>query len=154
MVRFLTSTPRRAWPLAVAGVLLYASAPLFAIAYYGEMLRKDAYPPDADSIAIPISEDIRAAFLFAPIFVGLLVLSLRNYPGSVSLRAWNRARPLWSWICTVVFAVLIAATATALIDAWRWRLPLEVLNVALWVWLLLALRAVMVARPVQIRPAA
>lgn len=54
VIRLLTNTPRRAWPLAVTTLLVYASAPLFAIAHYGEMLRKGAYPTNADSIGIPI----------------------------------------------------------------------------------------------------
>ena len=145
-MRILTHTPPRAWLFAVVAVLVYASAPLLAIAYYSEMLRKGAYPPYGDSIAIPISEVLTLAAIFAPVYILFLVLTLLGYPGAVSLWVWNGARSVWSWLWTVLCGVAVVLTATNLIDAWRWRLPLEFLNVALWIWLLLAFRAVLVAR--------
>jgi uncharacterized membrane protein YeaQ/YmgE (transglycosylase-associated protein family) len=145
-MRFLTHTPPKAWQLAIGALAVYASAPLFSIAYYSEMLRKGAYPPYADSIGIPISENVRAAEFLAPVFGAILLLLLYRYPGSVSLKAWSPTRPAWSWLCTVLFGLLIGAVATGLIEAWRWKLPLEFLNIALWIWMLLHLRAVVVAR--------
>jgi hypothetical protein len=148
-MRLFTYTPPKAWQLAAFALALYASAPVFAIAYYGEMLRKGAYPPEADSIGIPIYDDTRLAVFFAPVFYALVGLIIHRYPGSVPLLVWNRARPIWSWVCSVLFGAAIATVATGLGDVWRWKLPLEFLSVALWIWLLLFLRAAVVARPSQ-----
>ena len=146
-MRFVTHTPPKAWQLALIAAAIYVSAPFFAIAYYGEMLRKGAYPPLADSIGIPIYYTSRAAILLGPVFCLLLILILWRYPGSVPLFVWNPTRRAWSWACTGLFAVLIAITATGLVDVWQWKLPIEFVNLSLWIWLLLLFRAVLVARP-------
>jgi len=146
-MRFLTQTPPKAWQLALVALIIYASAPLFAIAYYGEMLRKGAYPPDADSIGIPIYENNRAAIILAPVFCAILFIILWRYPGSVPLFAWNATRRVWSWVSTGLFAVLIAITAAGFIEVWQWKLAIGFVNLALWIWLLLLFRATVVSRP-------
>ena len=145
-MRHFLYTPRKAWQLAITAVIIYASAPMFAIAYYSEMQRKGAYPPDADSLGIPFYYVTQAAKWLSLPFLAVVLLLVWRYPGSVPLRVWNSARPVWSWAWTILFGVAIAAAASSLVDVWRWKLPLELLNVVLWVWLLLAFRAVVVAR--------
>ena len=146
-MNILTRTPRKAWQLALIAFVVYISAPFFSIAYYSEMLRKGAYAHDADSIGIPIYENESAAIVLAPVFCAIVLLMVWRYPGSVPLLIWNSSRPVWSWVCTSLFTILIALTAAGFVDVWQWRLPIEFVNIALWIWLLLQFRAVVVARP-------
>lgn len=56
------------------------------------------------------------AIIVVPIFLCLTILASINYPKSVSLMCWNKARPYWSIFWTLAFSVLMIYPAGTVID--------------------------------------
>lgn len=112
------------------------------------------YPPEADSIMIPIMYFVMLWLAAAPFYWTGVWFALRRYPGSVSLVAWNSGRPSWS----VLWTIAAAAVAIILILLILTLLSVSVPRPLLWddwpnfvfaaaaFWLLLVLRSATVAR--------
>ena len=94
-------TPQRVHGPLLLGLVLYTAAPLLDAQYYSTMLRRGAYPPNADSIGIPIAFSFAAGLLFAPVFLGLLWVALRRYVPGTPLGVWRRDRMIVSWAASV-----------------------------------------------------
>ena len=105
------SIPR--WAVAALATLWWATEPLAAATYYEEELRRGAYPPNADSIMIPISQNTMGWLLFTPAMVLVAALAFWRAPRRVRLLAFDRARPIWCGVWSVAFGLLS-------IDGARW----------------------------------
>jgi len=93
------------WLIFSAWLILWAGRLLLVPAYYQRTLELDYYPPEADSIAIPIAANGMATILFAPVFAGLLWLLLRRSPIERRMwLAWNRKR----WVISLAGRFFLA----------------------------------------------
>ena len=120
-------TPRTKGAVLALALLLFLSAPLAELSYYGSELASGAYPPEADSIGIPLFYFVVALLVTAPLTWGFVWLCVRRYPGRVSLLAWDRARPIRSAVWTVL--IVAAAVLFALSPSWRLH-PLALFSIA------------------------
>jgi len=147
---FATPRSRRA-VLAVAW-FLFLTAPLAVACYFDVERRLGAYPPDADTIAIPILGFVALWAATAPVTWGFVWLCVRRYPGRVPLAAWNRDRPVWSaaWTLAVVAAIACFVLGTPWPRAADH--PLLIVHVVLDLWFLLVLRSAIVAQAAWRRP--
>jgi hypothetical protein len=97
---------RTVWLLAVLSIL---AEPVVEVIYYKTNLHRGAYPSNADSIIIPIYQFIFGWVVTLPVMLGFVWFALRDYPGSVSFLAYNTARPVWSFLWSVVLLLLAAS---------------------------------------------
>jgi hypothetical protein len=97
----LWRTPQRVHGPLLLGLVLYVAAPLLDIQYYSAMLRRGAYPTNADSIGLPIGFSFAASLLFAPVFLVLLWVALRRYAPGTRLNVWRRDRMALTWAATL-----------------------------------------------------
>ncbi|HLM60641.1 MAG TPA: hypothetical protein VK308_07555 [Pyrinomonadaceae bacterium] len=120
---------------------LYLTAPLVEWYFYTTELARGSFPPDADSIAIPLFRFIIVWVLGAPVAALLIWFALRDYPGAVSLFAFNRARSLWSAAWTLVFGYLIVHEIAFAIVSVQKSQPFDVVRSLLLAYLMLCLRS-------------
>lgn len=137
--------PARAWPLWVLSGSLVCGLPLLSFIYWPLVLRTGVLPPEADSIAIPIFNDLLTALVGAPIVLGVAWLCLRRYNPETRLAAWRRDRPVRSLLATLVLGGAAAALTVLLFTDtqldWPWYEHLWSGYGLLWVWWFLAMRA-------------
>jgi len=126
------------------GLILFQ--PLFTVAHYGWNQEMGAYPVNADSIGIPISQELVAWIIFAPVALLGVWWALSKYPGPVSLLAWNRVRPVWSAFWSLCFGFLLFCVLTEVPFDLRWLNPFSLLNDGLWLLLFSQLRALVVMK--------
>ena len=138
-------TPQHRWPIWLLAADVPCGLVFTSILYYPMLLRSGTLDPYADSIAIPMFQDLILAAVSAPFVIALTWISLRNYNGRSRLLGWNSKMPFRSW-ATFVFVAVIAAerlyqSFVSLFSETWWCeiiwLPYSILFVA---WLL-ALRA-------------
>lgn len=75
----MAATLREKWQFALLATLLYLTAPLFNAAYYITEEGPGAYPPHADTIAIPIYYFAIGVALFSPFYAAAVWLATRYY---------------------------------------------------------------------------
>lgn len=138
-----------AWAVGIFVFGLWCSR-LFTIPeYFERTLALGWYPPDADSIAIPIAGGGLLTFFAAPCWVLGLWLALRRFPPRVRLLAWSDDRIGSTLLWTVACAALCYFEVTDLISAVRLGLPLTATVAILWIAAWLLLRAILVSRERQ-----
>jgi len=142
----LKSTPEQRWSLTTFAVALILSQPLFSVAHYGWNQQMGAYPVNADSIGIPISQDLIAWVLFAPVALLGVWWTLSKYSGHTSLGAWNGHRQIWSAFWSVIFGVLWLGALLDVPFSLRWLNPFSLLNDGLWLLFFSQLRALAVMK--------
>jgi hypothetical protein len=71
----------------------------------------------------------------------LVGFALRDYPGAVSLFAFNRARPVWSAFWTLVFGYLIFHDIAFAFASVQKLQPFDVIQPLLLAYLMLCLRS-------------
>jgi hypothetical protein len=142
----LKFTPERHWPVTIFAIALILSQPLFTVAHYGWNQQMGAYPVNADSIGIPISQDLIAWVLFTPVALLGIWWVLSKYSGPVSHLAWNWDRPFWSVFWSLLFGLLLFCVLTEVPFDVRWLNPFSLLNDGLWFLLFSQLRALMVMK--------
>jgi hypothetical protein len=102
-------TPRQRWPIW----LLSAGVPLSFVAtsflYYPLLLQSGLLDPNADSIGIPLFQDICLAVVSVPFIAVLTWACLRNYHGQADLLSWNHKGEVRFWATTVIAGMFIAA---------------------------------------------
>ncbi len=125
--------------------LLAAGAFLLPIAwctlnfvYWPAVLEAGLLPTHADSILIPIANDIIAA----PFVMMLLLVwswpAWRVAKGRVNLLVWDRQRPVTSWLATLAYGGVAAICAVDAVHLFLFLHPVELLNLivtipfALW----------------------
>lgn len=140
------STPKSSASVLVLAVTLFLTAPLVVARYFFTELQKGSFPPESDSIGIPIFHFAAALVATAPVTWGIVWFCVRNYPGSVSLHAWNAGRPIWSAIWTLV--AVVAAVAFLVFTPWSDAAdhPFLIAHVLLDTYFLLVLRSGLVAQ--------
>lgn len=115
--------------------------------YYQRTFELGYYPPEADTIAIPIAGNGIMTIILAPFFAVVLWLLLRRSP--VDRRtwpAWNRKRWIVSLAWTVLFVGCALSVLSGLVEDIRIGLLLNALADVGWFFLWLAVRAVVVSR--------
>lgn len=100
-------TPKNRISVIFLAVALYLTAPLVEWYFYTTELARGSFPPDADSISIPLFQFTVVWILGTPVAALLIWFALRDYPGSVSLFTFNRERPFWSAFWTLLFGYLV-----------------------------------------------
>ncbi len=125
-------------------ILTILSQPLFTIAHYSWNEAIGAYPPNSDTIIIPVTMEILTWIICAPLLIYLLVRFSRSYPGSVSVAIMNRSTG--SKVVTVLTALIMLQVVPYLFDAIvHYNLPL-LLNIVLLSLVTLYSRALIVYR--------
>jgi len=107
-------TPNRVWVLAVYAILIFVSSPLMVAFHFYSRWRRGDYPVEADSIGIPV---LGYTILYLPLFLLLLCAGLQKYSGGRSIYVWNRKRPVWSTIWTIISFILGYQALAMLTDA-------------------------------------
>jgi hypothetical protein len=134
-------TPKNRIAVIFLAVALYLTAPLVEWYFYTTELARGSFPPDADSIAIPLFRFVIVWVLGSPIAALLVGFALQDYPGAVSLFAFNRARPVWSAFWTLVFGFLIFKHLTFAFASAQKLQPFDVIQPLLLAYLMLCLRS-------------
>lgn len=116
--------------------------------YWPLVLRSGVLPPEADSIAIPMFNDLLVAVVLTPFVLGTAWLCLRRYNCDVRLVAWRRDRPIRSLVASLVLGGAAGALAALLVidtrSDWPWYEHLWAGCSLLWLWWFLALRGAFV----------
>src|SRR5690349_1970616 len=102
--------PRSRWTVVMAAVVLFLAAPLAQVAYYSAELRRRAFPPDADSISIPIFQFTIGLLTASPILAGLVWVGIRRY-SATRLFNWASSAPAASLWWSGVFGSAAALCA-------------------------------------------
>lgn len=102
----MLKTPKDALTFIMTTALLYLSAPFFIAWYFYEALFASDFPPESDAIAIPIAGFAFLCLLALPFALAFLCVAARDYPGAVSVFAFNEKRPIWSFCWSLLFAGL------------------------------------------------
>jgi hypothetical protein len=98
-----------AWLLAWATIW---GIPISASVFFYLRQIGGAYPPEADSISIPIGETTIFALALAPLILLTTFLCVRRRRAGGSLLAWRSDRPILSVLVTIIFggpALLVGA---------------------------------------------
>jgi len=100
---------------------------------------------------IPIFGEFIEWLVWMPLVLFMLWRTiLKDYPGAVSLWVWNKEKPVWSLLWTVLFGVLLIIPVSNIPYDITYRNPFEPLDTCLWAVLFLNVRAIIVARPAVI----
>ncbi len=123
------------------GSLLLLAQPVFCALHFFWNLMMGAYPPEADSITIPIYHGVIAWMLVAPIGFCCLWWAIWKCPGGFPIFGWNRRRPIWSTLWTTVFFFLVFVCLVEIPYHLRWvNLP-SLINAVAWAIVFIYLRA-------------
>jgi hypothetical protein len=127
-------------------LFVYVSTP-FVEAYnlYNSLLNGD-FPSDADSIGIPIFGIFIICILLAPFILTFIIWALWKSPTTISLFGFNRKRPMWSFIWSLIFVFpffIFLFSAIGLLSQFCF---VESMHAFLIAFLLLFYRAIVVFR--------
>jgi hypothetical protein len=141
----------REWPIWVTMAALPLTLPFVSLFYSRRLLNSGTLNPDADSIAIPIMNDLTAAFLIAPVVLAVTWACLWRYDGGAVLFGWDRDRPWRAVAATVSLGLpalgIAGSVAADIFAALPWYEYSWDGYFSLWaIWLLL-LRAALLAPP-------
>ena len=135
------------WVLFCAWLLLWTSRFWLIPAYYQRTLELGYYPPESDTIVIPIAGNAIMTILLAPVFAGALWLLLRGSHQELrTWLTWNPKRWIPSLAWTLVFGALALSVIPRFVENVRIRLYLNALADIGWLVLWLGVRAVVVSR--------
>ena len=141
-----TSTPL--WFLTVGLVIAF---PIIADVYFTSMA--GAYPPDGDTIIIPIMGSVFLAVALSPLIIGCAWLGLRRYEAAPSLLVWRDDRRLRSAVTTLAaFVGLCGALFLSLDGVLQIRIWQELLWTGYyfgWVYWFAAMRAAFIDQPTK-----
>lgn len=136
----------RALSIFILACSLWAARMPLVQAYYERTLRLGYYPPEADSIGIPIASEAILTALLAPVLALCLWLVLRRSPPRYTWLAWSSGHRVWSGFWTLLFGLFICQTGLFLLENLRIGLPLNALANAGWAMIWLELRAAVVSQ--------
>jgi uncharacterized membrane protein len=139
-------TPSARWPFLALGLAVITMGEI--VTAYSFMI--DAYrlylPSCADSWGIPVILSIDTTLVIAPILLSIgSVLTLMFGKLPVALGQWDSARPIRSWVVTIVFALLMMLAAAAGIVSLPTETSAWSVSVVFAVYLLAATRAALLA---------
>jgi len=135
-------TPTKTKILVAMLVATFLAAPVVVSAHFFIRMARRDYPPDADSIGIPVF----GYWLFVfPVGLLFLIRGLKTYTAGTPLFNWNRRRP---WRCAVWTALSLCplgvATGSMILDGIQGRLYWVSLFFLLQLYCILLLRACVV----------
>lgn len=76
-----------------------------------------------------------------PVFLALIWFGFREYPGAVSFVAFNRKRPVWSSVWSLLLVLLAVYEVHCAIKSAVGRFPLDVAHAMVTFYLLLCFRS-------------
>jgi hypothetical protein len=99
--------PSKPWLLWAGAMLLWISHPILYTKYL--IITQDLgwYPPEADSIGIPMLGMMMFSFFGFPFWVILCLRVFRMYPRSARLLEWSNQRQGYSLKITLIFGLLV-----------------------------------------------
>src|SRR5215210_3899380 len=106
----ILKTPKEGLSFLMLTFFVYVTAPFFEWLNLQNDLATGKLPTNADSIGLGFAFFLVSWILFAPFVLGFTVWIVQEYPAQISLFGFNRKRPLWSLIWTLIFAFLIFDT--------------------------------------------
>ncbi len=133
--------PKQRISVIILAIVLYLTAPFVEWYFYMTELARGSFPPDADSIGIPLFQFTIGWVLGAPVAALLVWFALRDYPGAVSLFAFNQERPAWSAFWTLLFGYLIFQDVAFAVASVQKSQPLDAMQSLLLVYFQLCLRS-------------
>ena len=112
--------------------------PALSYRYYHWMADRGAYPPEADSIAIPIAGEFVAWMLWAPCFGVALTLLFLGHAPPYRFLAWDASRQVKSVVVTGLCLFCATGVVLNMPHAWSWGNYAEVAYGFWWVvfWLI------------------
>lgn len=135
------------WVIFGLWVVLWLGRLWLVPAYFQRKLDLNYYPPEGDTIAIPIAGNEVMTIFVAPVFaIGLWLLLRRSESSHRSWLAWNRQRWVLSLIFSIPFVFFALLALTGLREDLQLKLYLNSLADIGWFFFWLALRAVAVSR--------
>lgn len=140
----MLTTPRNRKILVTYGIIVILSQPVFSIAHYAWNEAIRPYPWYADSLAIPIFGEILIWLLLAPIAIITVVRATRNYQAKLPILQTQIMRSRFVGV-NVIFGLLISYALLQLIDVFTYANVPMLLDVVLSLYLLLAVRAIVMA---------
>ena len=142
-------TLKSKWHFALLAAFLYVTAPVVNALYYWIEQGREAYPPDADAIAIPIYSFAMGVLLFSPVYALLVWLATRSYRGGLSLFAFNPRRPFWSGFWSLLLGGLMLLNLYDAVEKVIRFLFVDAASDLIWTYLLLCLRSSLVSARVN-----
>lgn len=113
--------------------------PWFTSHYYSWMLEQNAYPPDADSIAIPIMANLMAWIVWGPALGTGLFFVFRKLKPPFRIFVWDEEKKLKSWLISIGCLIPIALLVYEAMRSVPWKNHVEI-GYSIWwisVWLLI-----------------
>lgn len=112
------STPEWKFDFVLYSLVVYVVIPGLVVLQIVLAFQAGRYPPEADSIGIPIFGLMISGVFFFPVYLlGLLAL-IHDYPGKLSVIHWNPDRKVRSWFVTVLVGVLVGLIGWGTLIAW------------------------------------
>lgn len=137
-------TPGSRKKLVAYGVALILMQPLFTVAHYAWNEAVKPYPAYADSLAVPIFSEILFWLLLAPFAVFIVIKASGNYKRKTDIFDKHSLAQRYASV-NVVFGLLVGYALLQLLDVFAYaNLPM-LIDVVLSVYLILAVRAVVIA---------
>lgn len=115
--------------------------PWLTARYYRFMWHRNVYPPDGDSIAIPIVSNFLAWLIWAPLLIYALWRAFRQIAAPPHALAWDRTRPAKSGVVTLVCLAAAGLAAEDIPQAVAWKNWAEVAYSIAWCVAWLVVRA-------------
>jgi hypothetical protein len=135
------------WLIFCVWLLLWVGRLWLIPRYFERTLELGYYPPEADSITIPIMANGMLTVVLGPVYAIVLWLLLRRSPiERRSWLGWNHNRPIISLAWTILFGALAALIVQQLVEDIRIGLYWNALADVGWLALWLAVRAMVVSR--------
>jgi hypothetical protein len=91
------------WIIWLLGISLWGIHPLIMISYYEVTQRLGWYPPEADSIGIPIIGGFVVAVVGLPFFIMMCLRAVRRITDRLNVLEWDTERVWRSTIVTLLF---------------------------------------------------
>ena len=143
-------TPQQRWPIWLLSACVPLGFAATSFLYYPLLLLSGLLDPNADSIGIPLAQDLFLATVSAPLIAVLTWACLRNYHGASELLSWKHARTIRFWASTVVagifIALLIYDTISSLISKFWWCNLIWIPHSLLLAYWILMLRAAVLSK--------
>ncbi len=138
------------WVLTVGLVIAF---PIIADNYFTAMAMAGAYPPDGDTIIMPIMGSVFLAIALSPFIIGCAWLALRRYEAAPSLMVWRDDRRLRSVFITLAALIgLSGALFLSVVYVLQIRIWQELLWTVYylgWAYWFAAMRAAFIDQPTK-----
>lgn len=107
---------RLVWCLST---VLWVAHPFIMMKYWSVTQRLGWYPPEADSILIPIMGDFLLAIVGYPVMFILCRKATRRVRAPFNLFRWDKSRPVRSAMISLVFLLLAASSTVSVFHSLR-----------------------------------